>query len=78
MKYIQLNQLTVNAEGKTEDIGDAYIIPSHIVSVSDIWDKHDVVIEGVCLITMVNGNNRVVRGYCKDIVFKLEEASLCS
>ena len=78
MKFIKLNQLNVNFEGKAEDIGDAYIIPSQIVCVSDIWDKHDVVIEGACLIVLINGGNRVVKGYSKDIVAKIEEDFICS
>ena len=78
MKFIKLNQLTVNAEGKTEDIGEAYVIPNQIISINDIWDKHDVVIEGVCLITLINGGNRVVKGYSKDIVAKIEEDFICS
>lgn len=74
MKFIKLNQLIVNQEGKKEDVGDIYIIPSEVSNIKQIWDKHDVVISECCLITLKNQHTVVVRGEIKDIVGMFEES----
>lgn len=76
-KFLKFEGLLVNQDGKKEDVGLVYIRSDDIGMIREIWDKHEVVIPDVVLISYRNGqSNLTVKGNIDDIVSKIEESSV--
>jgi len=75
-KFVSFDQYVANQEGKKEHCGTVYFHVDWIAGVRDLWDRHDVVISGVCGIVDRAGQVTVVGGSVDSVMQKIEDASL--
>jgi hypothetical protein len=75
-KFISFDQYIVNQEGKKEHCGQVHFNVNWIGCVRNLWDRHDVVISGICGIVDRTGVVTPVGGTIESIMQKIEDASL--